>query len=135
MGYNARDKTVLEKITSYASSLDKTYEMYNEVPTYILKVIYQEFELITKLSTNNAQRVIEQLINRTAKNYNELFPKFPSYFKRAVINFTYGKWSSWHSNYLNWEKERSEAIENKKKFTKIMTGFGRRSRFSNEKPL
>ncbi len=84
MGYNTRVKTVSEKIVSHTRSLDKTCEMYNEVLTYILKVIYQEFKLTTELSTNDAQRVIEQLVNRTAKNpnpkysdYNELYPKFP----------------------------------------------------------
>ncbi|EGP5213262.1 hypothetical protein EH319_12905 [Enterococcus faecium] len=99
--------------------------MYNEALTYILKVIYQEFELTTKLSTNDAQRAIEQLINRTAKNpnskysvYNELFPKFSSYFRCTVINSTYDKSSYWRSNHLNWEKERSEAIDTKKNFTK-----------------
>ncbi len=125
MGYNTRAKTVSEKITSHTSSLDMTCEKYNEVVAYILKVIYQEFELATELSTNDAQRIVEQLVNRTAKNptpkysdYNELFPKFPSYFRRAAINSAYGKWSSWRSNYLNWRNEKSEAIDNEKKFTK-----------------
>jgi putative transposase len=125
MGYNTRAKTVSEKITSHTRSLDRTCEKYNEVVAYILKVINQEFELATELSINDAQRIVEQLVNRTAKNptprysdYNELFPKFPSYFRRAAINSAYGKWSSWHSNYLNWEKERLEAIDKDKKFTK-----------------
>ncbi|AYQ24204.1 MULTISPECIES: hypothetical protein [Enterococcus] len=99
--------------------------MYNEGLTYILKVIYQEFELTTELSTNDAQRAIEQLISRMAKNpnpkysdYNELFPKFPSYFRSVAINSAYDKRSSRCSITLNWGKEQSEAIDNKKKLTK-----------------
>jgi putative transposase len=127
MGYNTRAKTVSEKIISHTSSLNETCKKYNEVVTYFLQVIFQEFELDNDYSLNEAQGIVERLVNRTAKNpnpkyfdYNELFPKFPSYFRRAAINSTYGKWSSWRSNYLNWEKERSEAIaiDNKKKFTK-----------------
>ncbi|EOH94053.1 hypothetical protein UAO_00093, partial [Enterococcus villorum ATCC 700913] len=125
MGYNTRAKTVSEKIISHTSSLNETCKKYNEVVTYFLQVIFQEFELDNDYSLNEAQGIVERLVNRTAKNpnpkyfdYNELFPKFPSYFRRAAINSAYGKWSSWRSNYLNWEKERSEAIDNKKKFTK-----------------
>ncbi|NSU70615.1 transposase [Enterococcus faecalis] len=47
-----------------------------------------------------------------------MFSKYPSYLRRATIASAYGKWSSWRSNYLNWEKERLEVINNNKKFTK-----------------
>lgn len=125
MGYNTRTKTVSEKITSHTSSLDKTCEIYNEVIAFVLKAIHQEFDLMVEMSTLDSQRMIEQYIHRTAKNptpkyadFDELYPKLPSYFRRAAINTAYGKWSSWRSNYLNWEKERLKAIDNKKKFTK-----------------
>lgn len=122
---NIRIKSVNEKIISHTSSLDETCKKYNKVVRYFLQIIFQEFELDSDLSINEAQGIVERLVNRTAKNptpkyfdYNELFPKFPSYFRRAAINSAYGKWSSWRSNYLRWENEREEAIENKKRFTK-----------------
>lgn len=125
MSYNTRAKTVSEKITSHTHSLDKTCAIYNEVLTYILKVMTQEFSRDYTESQNVTVIAVEKLIHHTAKNpkpkyadYNELFPKFPSYFRRAAIASAYGKWSSWRSNYLKWEEERLEAIENDKKFTK-----------------
>lgn len=125
MGYNTRAKTVMEKVISHTESLDDTCVIYNEVLTYILKVMYQEFPINYKGNTNTNAAIVERLIHKTAKNpqpkysdFNVLFPKFPSYFRRSAINSAYGKWSSWRSNYLNWERERSEAINNKRKFTK-----------------
>ena len=125
MGYNTRAKTVSEKIVSHTKSLDKTCEIYNQALTYILKVMFQEFPMSYDESANKVAPVIEKLIHHTAKNpqpkyedFNVLFPKYPSYLRRATIASAYGKWSSWRSNYLNWENERLEAINNKKKFTK-----------------
>lgn len=125
MGHNIRVKMVEEKIVSHTTSLNETCEKYNEVLTYVLKVMYQELSLDYNESTLKTCPAMEKLINRTAKNpnpkysdFNVLFPKFPVYFRRAAISSAYGKWSSWRSNYLNWEKERNEAINNQKKFTK-----------------
>lgn len=125
MGYNTRAKTVSEKIVSHTISLDKTCEIYNQALTYILKVMFQEFSMSYEENTNTTTTVVEKFIHHTAKNpqpkyenFNVLFPKYPSYLRRATIASAYGKWSSWRSNYLNWEKERTEAIDNKKKFTK-----------------
>ncbi|MDQ6109205.1 transposase [Enterococcus faecalis] len=125
MGYNTRAKTVSEKIISHTRSLDETVVVYNRALTYILKVMFQEFSFSYDESIMTTTRIVEKLINRTARNsdpkypdFNELFPKFPAYFRRAAISSAYGKWSSWRSNYLNWEKERMQAIDNNKKFTK-----------------
>ncbi|MBF0725115.1 transposase [Enterococcus gallinarum] len=122
---NNRIKMVSEKIVSHTTLLDKTYEIYNQALTYILKVMFQEFPLTYDESIKTTTNVVEKLIHHTAKNpqpkyedFNMLFPKYPSYFRRATIASAYGKWSSWRSNYLNWEKERLEAIDNNKKFTK-----------------
>lgn len=87
--------------------------------------MFQEFSMGYEENTNATTTVVEKLIHHTAKNpqlkyedFNVLFPKYPSYIRRATMASAYGKWSSWRSNYLNWEKERTEAIDNKKKFTK-----------------
>lgn len=116
---------VSEKIVSHTTSLDKTCEIYNQALTYILKVMFQEFSMTYDENTNTTTTIVEKLIHHTAKNpqpkyedFNVLFPKYPSYLRRATIVSAYGKWSSWRSNYLNWEKERLEAIDNNKKFTK-----------------
>ena len=125
MGYNTRVKMVSEKIISHTASLDRTCEIYNQALTYILKVMFQELPMTYDESANATTAVIERLIHHTVKNpqpkysdFNVNFPKFPSYLRRATIASAYGKWSSWRSNYLNWEKERNEAIESQKKFTK-----------------
>lgn len=125
MGHNTRAKTVSEKIISHTASLDNTCKIYNQALTYILKVMFQEFPMSYEENINTTTNLVEKLIHHTAKNpkpkyedFNVLFPKYPSYLRRATIASAYGKWSSWRSNYLNWEGERLEAIDNKKKFTK-----------------
>lgn len=87
--------------------------------------MFQEFSMTYDENINTTTTAVEKLINHTAKNpqpkyedFNVLFPKDPSYLRRATIASAYGKWFSWRSNYLNWEKERLEAINNNKKFTK-----------------
>ncbi len=96
-----------------------------EAVTYFLKVFQQELSFAYKEDQQTAMRMMEMLTHHTAKNpkpkyadFDVLFPKFPVYFRRAAIASAYGKWSSWRSNYLNWEEERFEAIKKKKRFTK-----------------
>lgn len=120
-----RIKAVSEKIISHTNSLDKTCEIYNEVLSFILKVVYQEFSLSYNEDIKRTVPIVEKLINKTSKNpnpkyteYNQRFPKFPCYFRRAAIAAAYGKWLSWRSNYLTWEKERLDALEKKKSFSK-----------------
>ncbi|MCB8506838.1 hypothetical protein KMA67_14320 [Enterococcus durans] len=83
---------VSEKIVSHTTSLDKTCEIYNQALTYILKVMFQEFSLTYDESMKTTTNVVEKLIHHTAKNpqpkyedFNALFPKYPSYFRRATI--------------------------------------------------
>ena len=60
--------------------------------------------------SNQRMVYIEKLVHSTIKNhacydFDEKFPKFPSYLRRAVINCALGIVSSYRSNLANWEKE------------------------------
>jgi IS605 OrfB family transposase len=125
MGYNTRAKTVSEKIVSHTSSLDILVQKYNEVISYFLRLMDQEFDLSYDETQKDMLCQVEIWTNKTNKNpkpkhldYNTLFPKFPCYLRRAAIAAAYGKWSSWRSNYQNWHEARNQAIADKKKFTK-----------------
>ena len=52
----------------------------------------------------------EKLIHSTDEHqarydFDEKFPKFPSYLRRAVLNCAIGLVSSYRSNLANWEKD------------------------------
>lgn len=122
---NTRIKCVLEKIINRTDSLDATCDIYNNVVTYLLKVMYQEFPMDFKEDTCTVTTVVEALVHHTKSHpypkysdFDELFVKLPTYFRRAAIASAYGKWSSWRSNYLSWELEKKEIEEKGKRFTK-----------------
>ena len=52
---------------------------------------------------------VEKLVHSTAErharyNFDEEFPKFPTYLRRALLNCAIGIVSSYHSQLANWEK-------------------------------
>lgn len=122
---NTRVKCILEKITNRTDSLDATCEIYNNIVSYLLKIMYQEFPMDFKEDINIVTQIMEVDIHHTKahpnpkySDFDELFPKLPCYFRRAAIASAYGKWSSWRYNYLNWKLEKKEAEEKNKRFTK-----------------
>lgn len=120
-----QQKTVKVKIMDQSSVFDETLEIYNEALSFLLNVMYREFDMDYNESTLVTVQKIEKLVHVTKNNptpkyndFNVLFHKFPSYLRREAISSAYGKWQSWRSNYLNWQKESIAASEQGKKFTK-----------------
>ena len=85
-------KTAKLKIYGRTFSLQPTLDIYSQVLEYILSVVKLEKEVISTLSGKNKLNYLEKCIHKTTKNpepkysdFNEKFPKFPSYFRRACI--------------------------------------------------
>ncbi|MDR1538517.1 MAG: hypothetical protein LBU32_11085 [Clostridiales bacterium] len=115
-------KTVKIKTVKNARSFDKTLEIYSNALPYLLRICRAELDMPYNEPNKPAQRMIELMIHASKKNpnpkyadFDKLLYKFPSCLRRAAITSAHGKWQPWRSNNLNWEKERSEAIERHEK--------------------
>lgn len=118
-------KTLRHKITNHTRIFDGTLTIYNQAITFIMEVMDYQFNNLDDYTTNTIVPDVEKLIHHTKSNplpkyhdFDTLFYKFPSYFRRGAIATAFGKVKSYRSNYRNWEEERKIALQEGKNFTK-----------------
>lgn len=118
-------KTLCHKITNHSRIFDATLVIYNDALSFIIDVIDKEFANLDDMTTKSIVPAVEKLIHTTKSNplpkyreFNSLFYKFPSYFRRGAIAIAFGKVKSYRSNYRNWEEEKAIYLSKGKKFTK-----------------
>lgn len=105
--------------TSYATELKKlsfsfkdTIKIYREALAFCIDVCDKEWDSIIAIEDELKQKTfVENLIHSTKNNvakynFDEQFPKFPSYLRRDVRNKAIGKVLSYRSNLANWEKSK-----------------------------
>lgn len=99
------------KIKHYNHIFKATICIYRKAVDFLINVCVENWEPISKLHYTNArQSYVEKLIHKTKGNSNPAydfdtaFYKMPTYLRRAAINESLGKVSSYKSNYDNWEK-------------------------------
>ncbi|MFD3449970.1 hypothetical protein ACFDTO_35940 [Microbacteriaceae bacterium 4G12] len=109
-------KTLKHKITNHSRIFDETVEIYNQVLSFMIGVIDEEFGDLSQFSTKDMVTLVEKLIHATKSNpnpkykeFNQKFHKFPSYFRRTAIAAAFGKVQSFCSNYQNWWEEKQQA--------------------------
>lgn len=101
-----------------------TLARYRAACKYICNVVETEWESISVYETSKAKLTfVEQLIHHTKDNqdpkyqdFDTLFCKFPSYYRRSAINFAVGAVSSYHTRLEEYQDRRYHAISNGKKF-------------------
>ena len=88
-----------------------TVRIYREAVDFFVGVMWQRPEAFAGCSTaHSAMSVAEHLCIPTAKHpavpfdVSARFNKFPCYLRRSAIAEAFGKYSSWASNYRNWEQ-------------------------------
>ena len=101
--------------------LENTITTYRNALHFVIPIVDMHWDEMRDFEYSN-QRMIytEKLIHSTADNqaqynFDEEFPKFPSYLRRAVINRALGIVSSYCSNLANWEGRKAELKENGEK--------------------
>ncbi|OZU87342.1 transposase [Virgibacillus indicus] len=116
-------KTLRHKIRNHSRIFDDTLVIYNQVLSFIMEVIEQEFKNLDDYSTQSMVSAVEKLIHITKSNplpkykeFNSQFFKYPSYLRRSTISAAFGKVKSFRSNYKNWEIEKEIAFLEGKKF-------------------
>lgn len=125
-----RTKTIKEKIISYDINFDDTINIFNKALTYFMEVIDANFVDLTGVTTKEIVHAVEKLTHATKVNplpkyqdFDVIFYKFPSYFRRATISTAFGKIKSYRSLLKNWMDEKSFALASGRKFGKAQPTF------------
>lgn len=99
------------KLTGDLKSLENTLTIYRNALRFIIPIVNTHWDELKDLK-NTKQRMTytEKLIHSTANsqacyNFDEKFPKFPTYLRRSAINKVLGIVSSYYSNLETWEKD------------------------------
>lgn len=118
-------KTLRHKITSHSKIFDETVEVYRKALTYIVDVMDREFPDLEGWNSKSIVSAVERLIHATKKNpcpkyedFDRLFYKFPSYFRRSAIAEAFGILQSHRHRYERWLKEKREAEDEGRRFRK-----------------
>ena len=99
------------KLTGDSKALENTISIYRNSLCFIIPIVDAHWDEVKDFEYSNQRMMyVEKLIHSTIKsdacyNFDEEFPKFPSYLRRAVLNDALGIVSSYHSNLTNWKKE------------------------------
>ena len=87
----------------------ETIALYRKAASYLIDVFYKEWDSLSAVSGTKRKALAERLIHSTAHNtakydFDKMFYKLPSYFRRAVQNSALGAVSSYMTNHAKWEK-------------------------------
>ena len=99
------------KLTGDLTALETSICIYRQALRVLIPIINDGWEALSECKhTNQKYNLIEKWIHSTANsktpfNFDEQFPKFPTYLRRSAIAKALGIVSSYRSNLENWEKE------------------------------
>jgi IS605 OrfB family transposase len=113
------DKWTLNPTAEHRVLFAETVQVYRRLCRYLVGIVLTHWAELGKLSGNELVPAVEQLIHATSKNpspryalMDEVFHKFPSYYRRAAIMFAAGQVSSYLTRYQDWQggnRKRSDA--------------------------
>lgn len=99
------------KLTGDSKALENSIRIYRDALHFVIPIVDMHWDEVKDFEYSNQRMMyVEKLVHSTAKNhaqcdFDEEFPKFPSYLRRAVLNLALGIVSSYRSNLVNWEQE------------------------------
>ena len=97
------------KLTGDFKALEISLAIYRQTLTYLIPIINDAWEELSQYEfINQKYNRIEKWIHNTKSNqaiydFDEQFPKFPSYLRRSAITTALGIVSSYRSKLANWE--------------------------------
>jgi transposase, IS605 orfB family len=98
------------KLTGDLKALENSIRIYRDALHFVIPIVDAHWDEVKDFEYSNQRMMyVEKLVHSTNKNqahysFDEEFPKFPSYLRRAVLNDAIGIVSSYRSNLANWEK-------------------------------
>ena len=99
------------KLKGDFKALETSIELYRKALRMLIPIINDGWNLISERRyVNQKYNLIEKWIHNTRTNqalfdFDEQFPKFPTYLRRSAIAKALGIVSSYRSNLENWERE------------------------------
>ena len=99
------------KLTGDLKALETSINIYRDALRVLIPIINDNWETLSEYEfTNQKYHRIEKWIHNTKDNqarynFDEQFPKFPSYLRRSAVAQALGIVSSYRSNLANWEKD------------------------------
>ena len=102
------------KLTGDLKALENTIIIYRNALRFVIPIVDTHWDEVTDFEYSDQRMMyVEKLVHSTMKsqaryNFDEEFPKFPSYLRRAVLNRALGVVSSYRSNLANWEEKKAE---------------------------
>ena len=99
------------KLKGDFEALETSIELYRKALRMLIPIINDGWDSISECRyVNQKYNLIEKWIHNTRTNqalfdFDEQFPKFPTYLRRSAIAKALGIVSSYRSNLENWEKE------------------------------
>lgn len=103
------------KLNGDLKALEDSIAVYREALHFVIPIVDKHWDDMkdfkhSKERMNYSEKLIHSTkVNRAFYNFDEEFPKFPSYLRRAVIMKSVGIISSYRSNLANWEKKKVES--------------------------
>ena len=100
------------KLTGDLKSLETSIVIYRQALSMLIPIINDEWATLSDCRyINQKYNLIEKWIHSTAANqarfdFDEQFPKLPTYLRRSAIAKALGIVSSYRSNLENWEQDR-----------------------------
>ena len=98
------------KLTGDVKALENSIRIYRDALHFVIPIVYTHWDEMKDFEYSKQRMIcVEKLVHSTAVhharyNFDEEFPKFPSYLRRAVLNCAVGIVSAYHGHLANWEK-------------------------------
>ena len=99
------------KVMGDLNALENSIRIYRDALHFVIPIVDMHWDEVKDFEYSNQRMMyVEKLVHSTSKsqaryNFDEEFPKFPSYLRRAVLNLALGIVSSYRSNLANWEND------------------------------
>ena len=100
------------KLTGDLTALETSIKLYHKALRMLIPIINNNWDLLDECRyVNQKYNLIEKWVHNTKTNqamydFDEQFPKFPTYLRRSVVAKALGIVSSYHSNLENWETSK-----------------------------
>ena len=109
---NTSFKSYKLKIFQHTKYIKNTINIYQNLIYFLINIYAKEKELFKDLNSKEQLKLMERLIHKTDKNtpkykeYNQNFPKLPSYFRRSGIMEVIGIFSSFDTRFNLYLEEK-----------------------------
>lgn len=129
------------KLTGDLKPLEASISIYRDALRVLIPIIDDNWEILSKYEfANQKYKRVENWIhntrdNQAAYNFDEQFPKLPTYLRRSAIAKALGIVSTYRSNLENWEQNRKGQVPKLRLTHYTYPAYYKRDLFRNFDPI